>query len=504
MAIGGNFDDLTVQLRSAINVADADFPDIYDPATTPPLPPGTVSPLITSDERLYSLNANRLPTAFNTQTETMRNVVAKDDPSQTPEAIVDLLNVVEDYFVLTDGNNLTYMTADLSMAASPSAQKYRIQNLKNGASYDTSAPSSEVAAADAITKGQIDTSQALVDAVGAAYGIPTPNVLTRQGTPAMSANLNLGAKRLKTVGDIEPEEPDSTGANKGYVTSSLVLSADDYWLLDGSNYALDSLDLGTFYIQTLGNPAPGSHPSGYEPQDVVNQQHCDTRIVASNVMNATLPAGMVMPWGCIDQASSSSPWDSPPDGWVFCDGQGYPKTGAQSHPALLSVIGTRFNHTNDDPNSVMRVPDLRGRAVAGFDNMALTNNAGRLTDAWFDETTGSGPQGPPQGPAAGRINRPWDQFLPATWNPSGGDATPTEAHRVLPTELTSHTHDLVNGLLYNETAVSGGQWPASTGSASVWRQLPPPGGTPDTQTQGGGSAHQNVQPTLAIAWIIKV
>ncbi len=79
------------------------------------------------------------------------------------------------------------------------------------------------------------------------------------------------------------------------------------------------------------------------------------------------PVGMVQ-----DFAGSTAP-----TGWFLCYGQAVSRT---SYPELFTVIGTTYGV--GDGSSTFNLPDLRGRVVAGKDDMGGTS-ASRLTATYF-------------------------------------------------------------------------------------------------------------------------
>ncbi|HWP27634.1 MAG TPA: phage tail protein [Xanthobacteraceae bacterium] len=77
-----------------------------------------------------------------------------------------------------------------------------------------------------------------------------------------------------------------------------------------------------------------------------------------------IPPGVVMPYA----------GTSEPSGWLFCYGQAVSRT---TYAALFSAIGTTYGA--GDGSTTFNLPDLRGRTVAGKDNMGGTS-ADRLTN----------------------------------------------------------------------------------------------------------------------------
>lgn len=154
-----------------------------------------------------------------------------------------------------------------------------------------------------------------------------------------------------------------------------------------------------------------------------------------------------------------------PDGFLFCAGQAVSRT---TFARLFAVIGTTFG--TGDGSTTFNVPDLRGRVVAGRDNMGGTA-AGRLTNAG---TGNPGIDGNALG-AVGGVDR----------------LALTEA------QMPSHIHSTYNqangGILNNgSTTYTTTQGNSNTTSTSV------------TLPTGSGQAHPNAQPTIVLNKIIKV
>jgi microcystin-dependent protein len=174
--------------------------------------------------------------------------------------------------------------------------------------------------------------------------------------------------------------------------------------------------------------------------------------VTSNIQTqinafATFPPGVTLPY-----AGSSAP-----SGWVLCDGQALNRV---TYAALFAIISTTFGAGNG--STTFNVPDLRGRVVAGKDDMGGVA-ANRLTG------TSGGVDGD-------------------TLGASGG----AETHVVTTAEMPAHTHSLT----YGRKDVNGG---GGTDPSYLERT----GYTKTTASAGSGAAHNNVQPTLIMNYIIK-
>lgn len=157
---------------------------------------------------------------------------------------------------------------------------------------------------------------------------------------------------------------------------------------------------------------------------------------------------------------------SAPSGWLLCYGQAVSRS---TYSTLFAIVGTTYGI--GDGSTTFNVPDMRGRTVAGLDNMG-GSDANVLTAAY-------------------NPNR----------NTLGGD-TGEEAHQLNVAELAAHQHL---------------EWFASTGGAG-FGTFEEGAGTPNTTppngdvgaffgrsgTTGSSLGHQTVQPTLMINWIIKI
>jgi len=174
--------------------------------------------------------------------------------------------------------------------------------------------------------------------------------------------------------------------------------------------------------------------------------------LAQAAINAIMPPGSVIPFAGLTTAG-------PPAGWLFCDGGPQFQT---DQPALFAALGTTYGSTA----TTFNVPDLRGRVVAGRDDMGVFGTAGRLTAA------GSGLNGTNLGAANGL----------------------TETHTLSIAELPAHDHNLpVDGV----GALNIQSLTSTAGSDQGYD------GSVDSASTGGGGAHNNVQPTMILNYIIK-
>lgn len=174
-----------------------------------------------------------------------------------------------------------------------------------------------------------------------------------------------------------------------------------------------------------------------------------------------------LPAGSITQYAGASA----PAGWLLMYGQAISRV---TYKALFDAIGTVYGA--GDGSTTFNVPDARGRALLGKDNMGGTA-ANRLTSG------GGGLDG-------------------ATLGAVGGGETKTLTTGQIP----SHAHqEQALNTVGSATAVtemsglSGSQQSivlASSGKATI-------GGALNTVAAGSGGAHSVIQPGLVINYIIK-
>ena len=193
---------------------------------------------------------------------------------------------------------------------------------------------------------------------------------------------------------------------------------------------------------------------------------------------STLPAGMVAPF-----AGATAP-----EGWLLCDGRAVSRT---DYAALFAAIGTTYGA--GDRRTTFNLPDLRGRAVAGKDDMG-GRAAGRLTNR------SGGVDGDRLGAAGGAETH----TLSEAQLPSHGHGSGTLAA----SSAGSHSHSLVPRYRGNsniasrlstgvDNRVPSGNW--RTGSAGAHSHSI----AGSTARAGSGNAHNNVQPTVVLNWIVR-
>ena len=167
------------------------------------------------------------------------------------------------------------------------------------------------------------------------------------------------------------------------------------------------------------------------------------------LVRSACPVGSVMPF-----AGSSSPDAT----WLVCDGSAISRT---TYATLFAVLGTTSG--SGDGSTTFNIPNMKGRVPVGFDSGQTEFDA-------LGETGGA------------------------------------KTHTLSESEMPSHTH------IQNEHfhRAHGGTFGAgvATQYVNVWSTLngylrDTTGTTATNQNTGGGQAHNNLQPYIALNYIMK-
>lgn len=187
---------------------------------------------------------------------------------------------------------------------------------------------------------------------------------------------------------------------------------------------------------------------------------------------ALLPVGAYFPY-----AGTTAP-----DGYLLCYGQAIDR---EDYAALFSAIGTTYGP--GDGSTTFNIPDLRGRVVAGKDDMG-GSSANRLTDA-NDGLNGDtlGDTGGGETQTLVTANLP--AYTPTGTNGSVSVTSTTAAIQV--NNAGSNSANLAGGVFEYPHLNSSGV--TSTGSGPTW--------TGDAQG-GSSTAFGIVQPTIIGNYII--
>ena len=169
-------------------------------------------------------------------------------------------------------------------------------------------------------------------------------------------------------------------------------------------------------------------------------------VSAFNAANTGTPAGVMMPY-----AGSSEP-----SGWLFCSGNAVSRT---TYSGLFSAIGTTYGP--GDNSTTFNLPDLRGRVIAGRDDMGGTA-ALRVTNSGSNANSG---------------------IAGTTLGANGGTQTHILTTAQLPTFNIRST--------------------TATNSPAFGDNTPLPVADDVNTTVGENYPHLNMQPTIILNYIIK-
>jgi len=186
----------------------------------------------------------------------------------------------------------------------------------------------------------------------------------------------------------------------------------------------------------------------------------------SAAVSVLMPTGSILPY-----AGSSAP-----TGYLLCDGSAQARQVNSVNTPLFTVLGTTYGV--GDGSTTFNIPDLRGRVIAGQDDMG-GSSANRLT------TAKSGINGDNLGAFGG-----------------------LEDHTLTESQIPSHQHEAGNFNGVNTGAAISRHFGTGSTTANVpyfseWGSGTPSTDSSLTSSVGGGSAHNNVQPTIILNYIIK-
>jgi microcystin-dependent protein len=228
---------------------------------------------------------------------------------------------------------------------------------------------------------------------------------------------------------------------KSYLDTEIATVNTTYVRRDGTNAMTGNLDMGGNKVTNLDLTVPTSDGDGISRSYLLQ--------VLSDI--AATPPGSVIPYAAA----------TPPTGWLLCDGSEVSQT---TFANLFAVIGTTYDNSPAGGN--FNVPDLRGRVPVGIDNMGSGGSANVLTDAQADILGGV----------------------------LGG-----ETHTLITAELPTHTHQYDDRYV---AANSGGAEIGPSAVNSVSSFVEETGRT--TTSTGSDTGHPNVQPSMALTYLIKI
>ena len=214
-------------------------------------------------------------------------------------------------------------------------------------------------------------------------------------------------------------------------------------------------------------------------------------VITAKIQNGAVTAAkldsaavsVLMPTGSIMSFAGASA----PTGYLLCDGAAIARQASGSDTALFTLLGETYGA--GDGSSTYNIPDLRGRVIAGQDDMG--------------------------GPSANRLTGLTGGVNGDTLGGSGGD----ETHGLTQAEMPAHRHLSVHGPLtsnvpyyYDHPSGSAltGAFGGGTADDAVRESYTKvtggtagENGTNTSLSNYSNTSHNNVQPTFILNYIIK-
>lgn len=183
----------------------------------------------------------------------------------------------------------------------------------------------------------------------------------------------------------------------------------------------------------------------------------DTSIATSAFVKAAIDAALATIGSVPPATLAVTALTAAPTGWLLCFGQAVSRATYADLFAALNADGLIYGV--GDGTTTFDLPDLRGRVVAGQDDMGGTS-ANRLTSPLNGDTLGA----------------------------TGG----AESHTLTTPEMPAHTHPLSQVVGISAAGAGFTEVATNTNRAATV-----------SDSTGGGGAHNNVQPTFIGNWMIK-
>lgn len=179
------------------------------------------------------------------------------------------------------------------------------------------------------------------------------------------------------------------------------------------------------------------------PMGIQDEKGIMMPMINDQVNESLMPTATIVPMAT----------ENVPEGWLLCDGR---EINREEYQELFSFIGTHYGE--GDGKTTFHLPDLRGRTIVGLDNMG--------------------------GVQANVIKEFWAKEM--------GGVYGSEKHLLTMNEMPRHKHDTPLNISFGDT----GQPAMESGRRYHAENYP-------STYAGGDQPHNNIQPSMALNWIIK-
>lgn len=274
--------------------------------------------------------------------------------------------------------------------------------------------------------------------------------------PSVAGAINATHTEINTACD------GSTSA-----TSTTLVDADRVVVNDDGTMVQAALsDVKTYMESNLNITASNIATNAVTSAELADNAVDTAAIADGSITAAKLAAGAIGGTGFFSGMLMPYAGSSAPSGWLLAYGQAVSRS---TYADLFGAIGTTYG--TGDGSSTFNLPDLRGRTVAGQDDMG-GSSSNRLTSPINGDTLGA----------------------------AGG----SESHTITEAELPAHTHT-AGGTISIPVGENNTQPNNVSGLVSVTSSGNPATYTAsgNTGSVGSGTAHNNVQPTIILNYIIK-
>lgn len=307
-------------------------------------------------------------------------------------------------------------------------------------------------------------------------------IIDNQTTPSFRSDLNNALSAIVT-NNSSASAPSTTYAGMWWLdTTNSYLKIRDQ---NNSNWIIVAeFDVANSRAEFLTNKISAASAAGIDIFNSSGTKIIDLQVASETTAKAgtnntelmtplrTRQAAGIVPGVLMPFAGASQP-----SGWLLCFGQSVSTT---TYADLFNTIG----YTYGGSGGAFNIPDLRGRTVAGQDDMG-GSSANRLTSPINGDTLGA----------------------------AGG----AEGHQLTEAELAAHDHlmfrrETVGGREINDLTEAEGAQRAISAKASYANDTAYAMAHSDlnnvanvglTAPAGSGNSHNNVQPTIILNYIIK-